>query len=403
MNGNPPVDLLRLIARSIGWVRTGGVDGTFEAWGSRDGLDEILLPLDAAGGDFERLIEKAEKRLRSQDPTLVTQLINERIMTREAQLLTTRWSKETALPSGLIMWDEGEQMYIRAREQMVAAAKASAERRRYHGNRSSYLAKNFLEDTLMGLPRAGSYIIQALTPANNAYYLSESAAKRARKSSDRLVDPERTSGKEIVDLLEQSLDALRECLDSYARSPRLEPFEEAVTVGVSYELTKSLSELVADGETEVSFSSDSGPTRQIVFTPHEAEVLQRATTALAQDTEPTVALVEGEVTLLSREAGGGDRVIRLDTSAAGLGFKRLRVHLSAQQYDIAMQAHREERAIKVHGRVEREGNLHWMYLADSLTLVEPEQDLRPSSSTAPAEQLTFGRLLRDEVDGPQPS
>lgn len=389
MNSNSRVDVLRLVAQSIGWIRTGGVDGTFEAWGSRDGLDEVLLPLDSAAGDFERLVEKAEQRLRSQDPTLVTRLIEERAMTREAQLLTTQWRKETALPSGLIMWDEGEEMYIRAREQMVAAAKASAERRRYHGNRSSYLAKNFLEDTLMGLPRAGSYIIQALTPANNAYYLSESAEKRAKKSTDRLVDPERTSGQEIVDLLEKSLDAIRECLDLYARSPRLEPFEEAVSAGVSYELTKSLSELVADGETEVSFSSDAAPTREIVFTPPEAEVLQRATTALAQDTEPTVALVEGEVTLLSREAGGGDRVIRLDTSASGLGFRRLRVHLSAQQYDIAMQAHREERAVKVHGRVEREGNLHWMYVADTLSMVEPEREPQSERSTPDTEQLTL--------------
>ncbi|MCE1180641.1 MAG: hypothetical protein LWW86_16630 [Micrococcales bacterium] len=379
MNGDPRVDLLRLIAERVGWIRTGGVDGTFEAWGSRDGLDEVLLPMNADAGDYERLLEKAEKRLRSNDPTLVAGMIQQRLMTSEAQLLTTQWRKETALPSGLIMWDEGEEMYTRAREQMVAAAKASVERRRYHGNRSAYLARNFIEDTLMGLPQAGSYIIQALTPAHNAYYLSEAAEKRARKSSDRLVDPERTSGKEILDVLEKSLGAIRQCLDSYARSPRIEPFEEAVREGVSYELTKSLSELVGDGETEISFSSDAAPTREIVFTPPEAEVLQRATTALAQDTEPTIALVEGEVTLLSREAGGGDRVIRLDTSAAGLGFRRLRVHLSAEQYDIAMQAHREERPVKVHGRVEREGNLHWMYVADALTIAEPEPDLRPRS------------------------
>lgn len=395
MKGDPRVDLLRFIAERTGWIRTGGVEGTFEAWGSRDGQDEVLLPLNASAGDFERLVGKAEKRLRSQDPSLVARLIEERVMKREAHLLTTQWRKETALPSGLIMWDEGEGMYSRAREQMVAAAKASAERRRYHGNRSAYLAKNFLEDTLMGLPQAGSYVIQALTPANNAYYLSESAEKRARASSRRLVDPERVSGKEIIDLLETSLDALRECLNAYARSPRLEPFEESVATGVSYELTKSLSELVADGEIEISFSSDSAPPRKIVFTPPEAEVLERATTALAQDTEPTITLVEGEVTLLSREAGGSDRVIRLDTASAGLSFRRLRVHLSAEQYDIAMQAHREERAVRVHGRIEREGNLHWMYAADSLTLVEPQQDSGPTTSAPQTEQLTLDDSLND--------
>lgn len=64
MNGDPRVDLLRLIAERVGWIRTGGVDGAFEAWGSRDGLDEVLLPMNADAGDYERLLEKAEKRLR---------------------------------------------------------------------------------------------------------------------------------------------------------------------------------------------------------------------------------------------------------------------------------------------------------------------------------------------------
>lgn len=61
----------------------------------------------------------------------------------------------------------------------------------------------------------------------------------------------------------------------------------------------------------------------------------------------------GEVTLLSRDNDHEERVIRLDVVKGG-AVRRARVRLTAEQYEAAVQAHREERRISATGSLEKE-------------------------------------------------
>lgn len=344
----------------------------YEIWESPDGRLEALVPTNPQAGDYEGLMERAARLIRGFDPSHFDRLVSEYEVRMEAGLEETRWHKETPLPPGLIGWSGGEEMHQHAREQLVASAKATAERRRYHGNRSSFLARAFLDHSYMAVPTAGSFIISALTPATMSFYVSKAAENRALSSHDRLVDPEKVSGAEILKTYERALDSLKVCLTDYARAPRVDAFLEAVPDGVSYEMTKSLSELVAGGDTSISIlrPGHAGHTKEIVFEAPEAEVLARATTALARDEEPIHATLLGEVTLLSRKAGGGDRVIRLDVASGGGYVHKARVRLTADQYEQALVAHQREAALRVQGRLDREGNLHWMYAPTSVEIVD---------------------------------
>lgn len=380
-----PEDLFEALV-SLEWTREDRqVPTSYEVWESPDGLREALIPLDQSAGDYMGLLERASSVVRRSDPHLFDQIVREHEMKRGADLAETRWQKETSLPSGLITWLSGEEMHLRAREQLSASAKATAEKRRYHGNHSAFLAKSFLDSSYMAAPAAGSFIVTALTPARLSFYVSQAAEKRAQSSDARLMDPEKVSGAEILRTYETALDALSECLRSYAKTPRVEPFLEAVSSGVSYEMTKSLSELVAGGDTSITIMREGRrrEPKQVIFEAPSAQVLARATTALSRDVEPMTVSLLGEVTLLSRQHGGGERVIRLDVTAGGGGaVRKARVRLDAEQYERALAAHQREGFLRVQGLLEREGNLYWMYSPTTVDIVDPSP---PADIEGPAD------------------
>ncbi|SDP61743.1 hypothetical protein SAMN04489867_3156 [Pedococcus dokdonensis] len=370
----------------------------FEIWQSPDGALEAFVPLDQSAGDYQGLLDRAVGLVRSSDPVVFDRFVREQEMKRDADLAETTWRKETPAPPGLITWLSGEEMHLLARDQLVASAKATVERRAYYGSRSAYLAKNFIDSSFMAAPAAGSFIVTALSPLGRSFYISQAAENRATAADARLVDPERVSGREILKTYEVALDALQVCLADYAKAPRIEPFVEAVSSGVSYELTKSLSELVAGGDTAVVISRGQSQGREVVFEAPTAQVLARATTALSRDPEPIDATLTGEVTLLSRSVGGGDRVIRLDVMTGGGGaIGKARVRLNAEQYEMALEAHREEAPLLVRGELSREGNLYWMYRPDRVSIVAPE--IQPASTTT-SRDFDQPELPSEGSDGP---
>lgn len=87
---------------------------------------------------------------------------------------------------------------------------------------------------------------------------------------------------------------------------------------------KALATFAANSEPAVQIEVESigGTTRSLQefdFKPSEAGVLTTASNALAQDPEPRVVTLVGEVTLLSRDNDHEERVIRLDVVKGGTG------------------------------------------------------------------------------------
>lgn len=371
------------IMRHLGWQRQSRVEGQFEVWTSPDESHEAILPLDARAGDFIGLMERLQRVVRESDPWRFDNWLREAAVAAEASLETTQWHKETALPPGLIQWGQGEGLHQHAREQLVASAKATVEKRRYHGNRSSFLANSFLSEAYMGVPEAASYVVTALTPREARFYVSKAALKRADASAGRLLDPEVVTGHDILQTYENALTALRHGLDEYAKAPRIEPLLEAVAAGVSFEMTKSLEEIVVGGDTGISIyrGSRGSASVELEFRSSEAPILGKASSALVVDESPRRVSIIGEVTLLKRETGSQDRVVRIDVLAGDPHLNKARIRLTAEQYEKAIEAHRSQSALEVSGVIAREGNLYWMYTADSLAVVEPPEIEQPVRET----------------------
>ena len=375
-------NLVTAILRHFQWAPTQKVPGRYEAW-SPDGSAnevtvplEVIVPLDPERADYSKMLERVRRMLLAQYGPEVEQLAMVLRMRTQASLDAVRWQKATSLAAGLIGWEEGERLYMAARAQLAAAARSAKQNRRYHGNAGSYIAKSFLDRCFMGQTEVGSFVITAYAPTRSEFFLSKSAETRARERPTLATgDATGVSGRAILSTFEGALQAVRQCLDQYNIQPRVEVFLESVGMGVSYEFAKALGEISRDGDAEIEVSrpylADVEPvSTKVAFEASEAAILDSVANAFAQDSESQQVTLVGDVTLLSRSLHDTPaRVIRLDVEH-GAPARKVRVRLNASQYDVAIQAHSQERRLRVSGRLEKEGQQWWLYDADGLVVTD---------------------------------
>lgn len=397
------LEMLTALLRHFEWAPRSRTSNLYEVWGSGgDEEEEVLVPLDPQRGDFDMLLQRARRSVISQYGVAARRLWETLEMQTRAFLDVTQWKKQTALEAGIIGWEQGEAQYAAARAQLIASAKSSREPRRYHGNASSYIAKRFLENSFMGQTDIGSFIITAYTPSSQRFYLSRSAEER-HAAEPPMWETESISGRDILGTFEHALKAVREGLNDYKKRPQAELFLDMVADGVSYEFTRALSEMIAGGDAAVEIrrqglGEEQSSSGEVAFDAAEAPVLDKVANLFVAESEPQNVTLVGEVTLLSRSSDEPHRVIRLNI-ASGADIRKTRVRLSDEQYRLAMEAHREEAALRVTGRLEKEGNQYWLYNAEDVTVV-PEQPDEPVRNTTRRMEAKGARGSRPEIEQP---
>lgn len=389
--------------RHFGWQLAGGIPGRYELWrpdptisrlgGAASITDleadewqdaEALVPLDPSRRDFPVLMGRARKTLTEVMGVEASRFFDTLAQTVRAALDATRFKKSTSFDNGLIAWEQGESLYDAARQGLMAAAKASKTPRRYHGNASAYLAHQFLESAMMGQTEIGSYVVTAYSPANKRFHTTQAEADRATGYGEEFGG---LTGRDVIRQLEVSLSAVREAMQEFRRTPKLEVFAEAVPEGVSYELVSSLgllSEDSSESAVEISFFGATEPSRRVEFEffATDVPVLDQAASYLAVTRAPERVTLRGVVTLLERPKAGEAGVVRLDVTSGGEA-RKVRVRLDADDYEAALNAHTNDREMEVTGNLQREGRYFWLYDAVDLRL-PPEGG---SSTSSP--QLGF--------------
>lgn len=349
--------------RHFGWERSGGVQGRFELWRDRaPSGTETLVPVDPSKGDFRALLRRARTVLVETAGREAERYFESLADASRARLDRTQFKKDSPLEHGLILWEQGDALFQVARGTLVAAAKARKSPRRYHGNASSFLAKQYLESAIMGQTEIGSFVVTAYLPANETFHVSKADADRADHGEPALLT---LRGREITEQLASAVLGTRAALDEYRRSPDMAVFGESVDTGVSYELVTALSVLSrdsAESAVTISFTSEQSPSREVevVFNPTDVPVLERAALFLAADRPPEHVVVHGYVTLLDRPRPGEPGVIRLQVTS-GSDARVVRVRLESEDYRKALEAHQRNAELTVSGRLEREGHYYWLY------------------------------------------
>lgn len=293
------------------------------------------------------------------------------------------FAEEAPTIHGSIAWRIGEQLHDTAREALRAAAKSSREHLPRFGNKGAGLARRYIDGVRMGQTEHGSYIITALVP------VGQQAGPTGQTLPGFEDVPEFSDFfyRNITTNLMQASAAAVEAAAAFNETESFEAFVEAVDYGVSSELVEALAKLAKDGQAAEISAQWSPWTREPENTPRIVQIrpdhVQAFTAAANRFREPasvTTVTVRGIVTGLDRPRFGQDGVSRLDV-LSGIQARRLRVRLSRDQYDAAIQAHQAGDVLQVTGEQSRAGNLFWLYNARDIQIVPGSQQLGLAIST----------------------
>ncbi|WP_194521936.1 hypothetical protein [Cellulosimicrobium sp. JZ28] len=367
------IEPLTRTLQAFSWRSVGGVPGLFEVWEDDHGRSEILVPTNPNKADFTVLLGRAYEQLQSLLGEKGARYLAAEELSLTSSLDLSRWHKESDLPNGVIRWPVGERHFLAVRAALSASAKSTRSPRKYHGNGGAFIASAFLEETLMGQTQIGSFVVTAHVPSNAVIPTTRSSAEKLDR---RERGAETISTAAILDKLETALATAQEGLSEYKRRPNLDAFDGAEEEGLSHELAKALADLARDGECAVQVEREGDlvlPNRksEFTFSAPDAAVFDSLATRLVQDMEPREVVLRGDVTLLSKEQELGDQVrtIRLNVEGEP-GVRKARVRLSPEQYRHALAAHGDDLQLQVRGRLEREGNLYWLYDPRDVAVIE---------------------------------
>lgn len=379
MEQGPQADPRRLIEllTAADWRQVGGREGQYARFAppERDDLGprqrSLLIPLDPVAPDFPELMNEAVLALGRMPRESAASAFVNRLIAMPTDAFS--FSKETAAPKGWIQWDAGESLIASARGLLIAGAKTAREARTYYGNRYGRFAHRFLDEVMMGQTEVGSYVVRAYVPVERAIPISTSKqAEEGVHFEGQDVINTREVSRTLVTTLESATDALQHyrALNSFAG------FTDP-SAGLSYESVLALKVIAEEAEhASITVSWDStGESheyeQEFSFTAAEVPVLERAATALVKPEPRRDAVATGVVHLLTRAEAGGPGVIGM-TTASGVPAKKLRVHLPADDYARALEAHGAGNMIRVTGVLEREGNNSHLYSASVTAVVEGE-------------------------------
>ncbi|MGW8728383.1 hypothetical protein ACWGNF_20410 [Streptomyces sp. NPDC055808] len=367
---------LALALESTGWQKFGGQVGLYSRWRPSEDYDSrstggLLLPQNQEADDYSDLLSQAvaqawnlgEDRIRA-------------ILSRAATLHSLgdemKFHKEVNSKRGTIPWSAGEDLYAGAHKSMVVAAKTRKSKVAYYGSSNSFLAKSFLDSVLMGQTEVGSYVITAYAPPEEVF------SERKIKPGSTIPLIGRHTGREITLGLVGALEAARESVDHFNNTGSTYAFVENVERGFCYELTQAVRNLIRDSEgaeIEVELNSAEDlfvgrPTvrHKLDFAPSDYAALERAGNMLAAAANPQHVTVLGTVTLLQRPKPGSPGVVGLEI-VSGTKARRMRARLKVDEYDLAVDAHRNNLALRISGSQELEGHFYWLYEPQILELV----------------------------------
>ncbi|MGW5610182.1 hypothetical protein ACWEWI_29665 [Streptomyces sp. NPDC003753] len=382
---------LALALQSSGWQKYGGQDNLYSRWrpvaqnGER--VRGLLLPQDTETDDyFELLSQAVAQAWKSGDRRI--QSILERAATLHSLGDEVKFHKETQTRRGTIPWTAGEDLHAGAQKSMVVGAKTRKSKAAYFGNANSFLAKSFLDSVLMGQTEVGSYVITAYVPPEEVY------TERKINPGETIPLVGRHTGREITLGMVDALSAARESVDHFNASGSTYGFVENVRRGFCYELTQAVRALLRDSEgaeieveinsVEDLFTGAPAQRHKLEFFPSDYPALETAGNVFASTAAAEYVTVLGAVTQLERPKPGEPGVVRLDVFG-GSRAKKMRVRLKVEDYDLAVDAHRNNLALRISGRQEVEGRYFWLYDPEILELVQIRPE-NPGESIDPGEQ-----------------
>lgn len=363
-----PINLIGYL-KARGWQKYSEVSGIYSVWHNPNFSDaEILIPFRRDAADFVTRLSEVISELELVENRSQIEIIKD-LHNSGFDIVRLRAQVRSA-SDGTIKLDDGVIMFTQAKESVLAAACATIQPRAYYHARKPQQANEYMDRVRLGQTEHGSYVLTILSPV----------APQLAAHSDTDLFPEDPFERKVVMTLSRSINLVVDAAQRANIEQNFEPFQEAVSQGVSANLCEAIAGLFKIDEArafDVSVAwaqnrpeSTGIPIRtllsdDIVPTIEEAARLFRARQTLDD------YLVEGTVIKLER----GDREPTGKATIFGMvedSMRKISITLSGHDYDNAVQAHGDRRPVKVVGNIIKDGR---NYRIDNPTIFEvPEED-----------------------------
>ncbi|MFJ4224236.1 hypothetical protein [Microbacterium sp. NPDC089695] len=323
----------------------------------------MLLPLATTYVDFHRRFRSALDDLRRAYQLSISDLAQD-IASVSTDIFFVRLDQTTM--DGTIPFKQATALLGSIQKMVRAAATTAANPEHSHTGRRPAAVNEFLEDDLrFGHTKRGSFIITVAARVDDpqAHAGPQALDIVTREASEPGLKP---FSRRVMETLASGLAATKRHLADGEDVAEYEDFESARVDGMSYELVQSLLEVSdVDGLHSVDLSfqwATAGPpappiTDEVTIRASELDRLQVVRDRLKKVDVPEQQTLTGRVTDLSREELGGgqeERSILLEAEVNG-GLKKIKVPLTAPEYDWAIFAHQRRLLLTVSGTPVRRG------------------------------------------------
>lgn len=344
--------------RAKGWERYSEATGRYSVWLNETYPDaEVVVPARRSASDFVSVFAAALSELATTEQRSQFDIIRD--LLNSGFDLVRLAAKSESTSGGSIRIDEGIQLFEQAREILLASACATVKPRAVFHARKPQQANDYMEQARFGQTEHGSYVLTILSPV----------APQLHEFSDTDLFPEEPFQRQVVRTLARSLGLAVEAAEQASMQGNFEPFQNAVSGGVSANLCEAIAGLHKIGEApELAVSvawAQNRPTptdtpSRVVVTRDVIPAISEAARIFRSRDTLEAYLVQGPVVKLERAEGAAEGKATIYAPVED-ALRKVVVSLSPADYDRATVAHREFRPVRVVGNVKREGRSYHVY------------------------------------------
>lgn len=259
--------------RARGWTRYSEASGLFTVWHNPTHPDaEVVVPLRREAGDFIARLSDVLAELEAAEARSQIDILRDILNSGFDIIRLAERSSDTS--NGTIRIHQGVVLFEEAREMLMAAACASVKPRPVFHSRKPAQAREYMEEARLGQTEQGSFVLTILSPV---------APQLTPYGEDSLF-PEEPFPRKVIQTLVRAVNLTVRAAEQAVSAPEpdFQPFEAAVSEGVSANLCEAISHLFKFNPESILISSSWAVNR-----PAPAAAPQQ--TLIARDLVPTIA------------------------------------------------------------------------------------------------------------------
>lgn len=344
--------------RSRGWIRYSEVSGVFTVWHHPNNpTAEVLVPLKSDARDFIARVSDALAELEQVEARSQIDILRD-ILNSGFDLVRLA-AKSFGTNDGTIRVQEGVALYEGALDMLMAAACATVKPQAVFHSRKPNQANEFMQEARFGQTEQGSFVLTILSPVG---------PQLTPYGSDDLF-PEEPFERKVIQTLARAVARTVSAAEKAfsAQTPNFEPFQAAVSEGVSANLCEAIARLFKFNPEAILLTTSWAvnrpppaitPDKTIINKDVVPAIEQAASIFRARDTLESY-VIKGFVVKLERDAPNDGRA----TVYAPVEevMRRVVVSLLDADYYRALDAHGRYIPIRVVGDVVKKGRTYQLH------------------------------------------